>query len=230
MTEDAAALQMLQQRVADRRMMSLPKLIVDELEQLIVAGVLRAGDRINESAIAMRLGVSRGPVREACRQLERSRLVEFRLNRGMFVREISVHEAGQLYDVRAGLFGLAGRLAPTRLDTEAAEILRAKVRRLAEADGIDTYYPLNVEFHHHLVSLSGNSRLAELYADVSKELHLYRRHGLESEAVRRTSNEEHRRIVEHLVAGETEAAAKLMEAHIIAGKTRMLAHHATSND
>ncbi|MFD9907176.1 FCD domain-containing protein [Streptomyces sp. NPDC059063] len=223
MRENSDAMTALQRRMAERQSSSLPHMIVEELERMIITGVLSGGDRINESALAMRLGVSRGPVREACRHLERSRLVEFRANRGMFVREITVDEAAQLYDIRASLFGLAGRLAAARVDADEAAALRAKARQLDEADTTDDYYPRNVELHRHLVGLSGNPRLVELYDAVSKELHLFRRHGLESDAARRTSNDQHRRIIDHLESGNGEEAAHLMEAHIIAGKNRMLA-------
>lgn len=225
MSDNVEPIAALQRRVAERQATSLPHLIVEELEQMIITGVLKGGDRINESAMAIRLGVSRGPVREAGRHLERSRLVEFRANRGMFVREISVQEAAHLYDIRASLFGLAGRLAAARCTSNDADVLRAKINRLDEAATMDDYYPLNVDLHRHLVGLSGNDRLVELYDNISKELHLLRRHGLEPVAARCTSNEQHRSIVDHLEAGDGDEAARLMEAHILAGKARMLADH-----
>jgi len=220
MTEPVEAMTALQRRVAERQATSLPHLIVDQLESMIITGMLKGGDRINESALAVRLGVSRGPIREACRQLERGRLVEFRANRGMFVREISVEEAAQLYDIRASLFGLAGRLAAARVTAEDVAGLRAAVDELEDAP-LDDYYPGNVSLHRMLVALSGNPRLVELYDNVSKELHLFRRHGLEPDAARHTSNDQHRKILDLLAAGDPEAGA-LMEAHILAGKNRML--------
>lgn len=225
MTEHTEAMTALQRRVAERQSTSLPHLIVEELEQMIITGVLRGGDRINESALALRLGVSRGPVREACRHLERSRLVEFRTNRGMFVREISVDEAAHLYDIRASLFGLVGRLAAQQITAADAADLSAKVQRLEAATDMDDYYPLNVELHRHLIALSRNPRLIDLYDAISKELHLFRRHGLEPASARHTSNTQHRQIVEHLQAGDADEAARLMEAHILAGKQRMLSAH-----
>jgi DNA-binding GntR family transcriptional regulator len=225
MTENVEPMTALRRRVAERQATSLPHLIVEELEQMIITGALKGGDRINESALAMRLGVSRGPVREAGRHLERSRLVEFRANRGLFVREISVDEAAQLYDIRANLFGLAGRLAAGHVTPVDAGTLRGFVQRLEDTTDMDDYYPLNVMLHRHLVSMSRNPRLGELYDNISKELHLFRRHGLEPAAARHTSNEQHRRIIDHLEAGNADEAARLMEAHILAGKNRMLAEH-----
>jgi len=224
MNERAEAMTALQRRVAERQASSLLGLIAEELEQMIIGGALQGGDRINESSLALRLGVSRGPIREACRQLERSRLVEFRTNRGMFVREISVEQAAQLYDIRASLFGLAGRLAAARITPAEVEELRATVRRLEDATAeMDAYYPRNVEFHRELMALSDNPRLMDLYDDVSKELHLFRRHGLETGAARHTSNAQHGEILDRLQAGDAEGTARLMQAHILAGKERMLA-------
>lgn len=215
----------LERRLAERQQSSIPQLIVNELEEMIIAGTLKGGDRINESAMANRLGVSRGPVREACRQLERARLLEFRANRGMFVREISVEEAAQLYDIRANLFGLAGRFA-TGLATKAdVDELRDMVKRLEDAVETDDYYPLNVRLHRVLVAMCDNVRLVELYEAVSKELHLFRRHGLLSVSARRTSNKQHRRIVDAMEVRDVDEVERLMVEHILAGKNRMLADH-----
>jgi DNA-binding GntR family transcriptional regulator len=222
MTEPVEAISALQRRVAERQATSLPHLIVDQLESMIINGDLKGGDRINESALAASLGVSRGPIREACRQLERGRLVEFRANRGMFVREISVDEAAHLYDIRASLFGLAGRLAATHATPADIATLRAQVSALEDAP-LDDYYPGNVALHRAIVGLSGNPRLVELYDSVSKELHLFRRHGLEPAAARHTSNDQHREIIDSIAAGNAPATGTLMEEHILAGKRRMLA-------
>ncbi|WP_067531128.1 FCD domain-containing protein [Nocardia crassostreae] len=224
MAEHRDAMNALQQRVAERQSTSLLQFIAAELEKMIINGMLKGGDRINESALALQLGTSRGPVREALRQLEYGRLVEFRTNRGMFVREISVDEAAQLYDIRAALFGLAGRLAAVNATPADVEALRAKVTRLDDAvPAVDDYYPGNVDLHRALVGLSGNPRLIELYDDVSKELHLFRRHGLETETARNTSNCQHAEIIDCLAAQDPENASRLMEAHIRSGKERMLA-------
>ncbi|MEU7141412.1 FCD domain-containing protein [Nocardia sp. NPDC046473] len=224
MTEQAQAMTALQRRVAEHQSSSLLQVIAEELEQLIIAGALTGGDRINESSLAARLGVSRGPVREALRQLERGKLVEFRTNRGMFVREVSVAEAAQLYDIRASLFGLAGRLAAEHITPDQLTELRTKVDRLqAAVPTVDDYYPRNVDLHRTLVALSNNPRLADLYDDVSKELHLFRRHGLESDTARTISNHQHAEILDTIAAGDHATAGRLMEAHILSGKERMLA-------
>src|SRR5450759_298404 len=79
---------------------SLPALVHAEIEQLILQGELAVGQRVNESELATRFGTSRGPIREALRALEESGLVHSLKNRGVFVREISIAEADEIYDVR----------------------------------------------------------------------------------------------------------------------------------
>src|SRR5580692_3758394 len=154
----------------NRRAETLSSLVAEELERMIIRGELQAGDRINESALAQVFSISRGPIREACRSLEKSNLVRVVTNRGVFVREMSVAQAAEIYDVRAHIFGLAGRLAASRVSKRDIDELSAMVREMERARDIDAYYPLNVGFHARLVELSGNARLADLYKSLSKEL------------------------------------------------------------
>jgi DNA-binding GntR family transcriptional regulator len=206
-----------------RRAETLCSLVAEELERMIIRGELQAGDRINESELAQMLNISRGPIREACRSLEKSNLVRVVTNRGVFVREMSVAQAAEIYDVRAHLFGLAGRLAASRISLRDVAELRAMVAEMQEAKDIDTYYPLNVAFHARLVEMSGNNRVAELYNGLSKELHLFRCRGLlfrgDSMAL---SNQEHVRIIEALRDHSCELSERTMADHILAGKARLL--------
>ena len=212
----------LLEQVRNRRAETLSSLVAEELELMIIRGELQAGDRINESALAEMFSISRGPIREACRSLEKSNLVKVVTNRGVFVREMSVAQAGEIYEVRAHLFGLAGRLAASRISLRDVAKLRAMVAEMQEANDIDTYYPLNVAFHARLVELSGNNRLAELYTTLSKELHLFRRRGLVQGHSMVSSNQEHAQIIEALSEHNCDSAERSMVHHILSGKHRLL--------
>src|SRR5215211_4866024 len=113
-----------------RRTESLTSIIRRELERMIAGGEFRAGERLNENALALKLGVSRGPVREACRGLEQSGLVQVIVNRGVFVREISNRQAWELYEIRANLYGLAGRLMAARADKAQIATLRGLIDQM----------------------------------------------------------------------------------------------------
>src|ERR1700734_3840364 len=112
---------------------SLPALVQVEIEQLILRGELAVGRRINESELAVRLGTSRGPIRGALRALEAACLVRSEKNRGVFVREISVAEADEIYDVREALDQLIGQRVAERATAEQLRRLEAVVADMDEA-------------------------------------------------------------------------------------------------
>jgi DNA-binding GntR family transcriptional regulator len=204
-----------------RRTESLTSLIRRELELMIETGELKAGDRLNENALAARLGVSRGPVREACRGLEQSGLVDVVVNRGVFVREISNREAAELYEIRATLYGLAGRILAKKITPEEAASLRTFVDQMeaaALAEDLNLFYPLNLRFHERLVELSGNERLLSTCVSIHREMHLFRRRTLDKPGRMKVSNAEHRHIVDLLEARDQEGAAVALQEHVLTSR------------
>lgn len=196
-----------------------------EIERLIATGELEPGERINESALALRLGVSRGPIREAARLLERDGLLRTILNRGVFVAELSVKEVLDIYDLRATLFAMAARQAIGHITGAQLAALQDLVDRMdeaVEADAIDAFYPLNGTFHDQLVESCGNGKVTELWSQLERQLHLFRRRGLVRPGAMRASNGEHRLLVQALRTGDAPEAARVAEAHILAGKNRLL--------
>src|SRR6266851_9162025 len=124
---------------------SLPMLVQKELERMILAGDLAAGAKLNEAAVADLLGVSRGPVREAFRALEESGLVRQEKNRGVFVRQVSIEEADDIYEVRAIFDEWAGRRVAQTANAEQVKQLKAVVERMERAaakSDVDAYHLL----------------------------------------------------------------------------------------
>jgi DNA-binding GntR family transcriptional regulator len=107
---------------------SLPALVHAEIEQLILRGELAIGQRVTETELATRFGTSRGPIREALRTLEESRLVRSEKHRGVFVREISVAEADEIYDVREALDQLIGQRVAERATPSSSANSRRRSR------------------------------------------------------------------------------------------------------
>jgi DNA-binding GntR family transcriptional regulator len=208
------------------RTRSLASLVAQETERMILAGELPAGERINEQALAARLGVSRGPVREAVRGLERSGLVVTVVNQGSYVRKVSAEEALDLYDLRALLTGhacerLAARATPAQLAR-----LEDLVRRMAAAQAAGDaagYYPLNLDFHAALLEFAGNARARRIYEDLGNELHLFRRRALVAPENMAESNAEHAAILRAIAARDAAAAREAGERHIRGGKRRFTA-------
>lgn len=207
------------------RSKSLSNAVQSELERRILYGELLAGERVNENALAAELGVSRGPIREACRGLVEAGLLTVIVNRGFFVREISEKEVSEVYDIRAGLMHLVGRLLAERITDAQLDTLDDLVERMDQAEAAndsDAYYDLNLRFHDLTVEFTENARLRAMCDGLVKELHLYRHRSLFQGGGIHVSNAEHRRIVEALRARDAARAALEMETHMLAGKARFL--------
>jgi DNA-binding GntR family transcriptional regulator len=202
----------------------LTSIVRDEIVRMIETGALAPGVWVNEADLAARLGVSRAPIREACRGLEQSGLLSFVVNRGAFVREIDHVEAAELYDLRSALFALAGRELAPIISEKQLKMLAKLLDDMdaAAADGnLEVYYPLNLQFHQTLLEFTGNKRLLQTYQSIIRELHLFRRAALVTRERMSDSNAEHRAIYAALRAKNPVAAASLMEAHVLNAKKRI---------
>ncbi len=203
---------------------SLPGLVQAEIEQLILSGELAVGRRINESDLALRFGMSRGPIREALRALEESRLVRSEKNRGVFVREVSVAEADEIYDVREALDQLIGQRVAERATPEQLRAMQAVVAEMDAATGahdIKCYHALNLKFHDMLVDFAGNARLTETYRLLTKGLLLFRLRGLQDGGGFAVSNTEHKAVVEAIGARDSARAGRLLRRHAVESRARM---------
>jgi phosphonate utilization transcriptional regulator len=203
---------------------SLPMLVQQELERMILGGELRVGAKLNEAAMAERLGVSRGPVREAFRALEESGLVRLEKNRGVFVRDIPVEEADEIYELRAVLDEFVGRRLAQTATPERVRELHARVDRMERAaarSDVSGYLAANLDFHDRLVELAGNAKLLVTYRRLVNELHLFRRATLSQGGALPVSTREHRRIVDLIAAGTPAAAGRALYDHVMASRERM---------
>ena len=203
---------------------SLPALVHAEIEQLILRGELAAGQRVNESELATRFGTSRGPIREALRVLEESRLVRSEKHRGVFVREISVAEADEIYDVREVLDQLIGERVAQRATPSQLGELKAVVADMDAATAqrdVKRYHALNLKFHELLVDFAGNARLTESYRLLTKELLLFRLRGLQDGGGFAVSNTEHKAVVKAIAGRDAPRAGQLLRAHAAESRARM---------
>ena len=202
---------------------SLTSVVQQEIERRIVQGQLAPGDKLNEAALADSLGVSRGPVREAFRMLEEAGLVRQEKNRGVFVRHIPLHEAMEIYDLRAMMDEAVGRQLAAHITPEQLRQVRGRVdamERAVKAGDADTYHLLNLEFHDTLVAFAGNRKLTVLYRRLINELSLFRRMNLADSAMLPVSASEHRAIVKAIASGDAEAAGRAMRQHVLDSKQR----------
>jgi phosphonate utilization transcriptional regulator len=199
-------------------------LVQRELERMILAGDLAAGAKLTEASIAELLGVSRGPVREAFRALESSGLVRLEKNRGVFVRQISIREADEIYELRAILDEFVGRRLAQVVTPAQVRELRQIVERMEKAaarNDVDAYLAANLAFHDRLVELTGNAKLLLMYRRLVNELHLFRRATLTQGGALPVSTREHRDIVDRIAGGQVAAAGRALHEHVMASRARM---------
>ena len=207
---------------------SLASVAQGELERMILTGELAPGARLTEMALASRLGISRGPLREAFRMLEEAGLVRTEKNRGVFVRDIPIEEAIEIFDLRAAMEELVGRrLAEGATPAQLKEV-RAMVEameRAVKASDARGYHLLNLQFHERLVEMAGNRKLSAIYRKLIKELSLFRRLNLADGWLMPVSAGEHRAIVKAIAAGDAAAAGRAMFDHVMESKERTVSNH-----
>jgi DNA-binding GntR family transcriptional regulator len=196
---------------------SLTEAVMAELEAQIVRGDLAPGQRVAEAALAGRLGVSRAPVREACRALVQAGLLIAIRNRGVFVHTIDLAEALELYEVRAVIEAeMAAKLAEHAGPAEISELERlvGEMESRAGTRDPDGYYASNLAFHAFIADHCGNAHMRQIYRSASMKLHIYRRNRLRTETDLAQSNDQHNRLLAAIRAGDPNAARKVMRAHI----------------
>jgi DNA-binding GntR family transcriptional regulator len=222
-------LEQLPSSLAQVRDVSLGELIRQEVLASILRGELLPGDRINEPDVAQRLGVSRVPVREALKALEANGLVVSKKHAGVFVRHIDEREITELYQLRASMDALAGRLLVNRL----AAMPKAKqgVALLAELEAsigkmevasAHAYYRENLNFHWLIVEGAANKSLCEIYQQVVQKLHISRLGNLADENSRALSTKEHKQILKAIRVGDPTAASLVLQAHVEQARERSL--------
>lgn len=199
--------------------------VMRRIEQLIISGALRPGERLNEVALARSLGVSRGPVREAARALERTGLVTVIMNRGAFVRSLDLDEAMDIYEINAVLFGLASGQAAGTLTASQAFSLREMVDAMDAAISLDDradFFRINSSFHAFILASSRNREAQALYSQFTRKLLLLRRRSFERPGHMQEANREHRGLMEAILSGDAALARTLAEAHARLGRARFL--------
>ncbi|MEU1159430.1 GntR family transcriptional regulator, partial [Streptomyces sp. NPDC005921] len=146
--------------------------VYEALLELITTRALQPGQHLVESELAGHLGVSRQPVREALQRLNTEGWVDLRPAQGAFVHEPTEEEADQLLTVRTLLEAEAARLAAANANSAgvaALESLCAEGEKAVAADDVDGAVALNAAFHTKIMTLAGNTVLAELAAQVRSD-------------------------------------------------------------
>jgi DNA-binding GntR family transcriptional regulator len=190
----------------------------DALEQDIITGTFRPGERLDEQSLAARFEVSRTPIREALMQLASTGLVELQARRGAFVASLSFKDVVERFEVMAALEGMCGALAARRI-TEPLQRELEKAHedcvREASHEKADAYYYANERFHHIIYEACQNAFLAEQAQQLHARLKPYRRLQLRARSRVANSLAEHQGIVDAIRVGDSDRAERLLREHIL---------------
>lgn len=192
---------------------SLPEQIAERIYAAIVGGDYPPGERIREEELSRSFGVSRGPVREALRLLERDSVVRVVANRGAHVTPLSAQELNDIFEIRRVLAGAMVR----RLGNADPELLARfgeqvrELERVAGAADQAAYVAVSVELSLTLAQASGNERLAEIMRSLARQSWRYTQLALKDTRRRRESVRNWRALFEALSHGQSEVAGQAME-------------------
>jgi len=198
--------------------MAEPRIAPSDAYQLILdaidTGTYRPGDRLVESELAERFGVSRTPIREALQRLETQSLLT-RDGRSLIVATLDYNQLAELYVVRAELEGLAARLAARHATPEEVRVLKEMVS--TDQTIINDPQALsraNRRFHKQIHLASHNRFLVQQLDLVHRSMALLATTSLAADGRGKAAMDEHARIVDAIEAGDDTAAYDALRDHI----------------
>jgi DNA-binding GntR family transcriptional regulator len=165
------------QRTVQESRLVLPPSLVDvaagQLRRMIIAGELLPGDRVVENQLTQQLGISRPPLREALRVLEREGLIQSVPRKGAIVTPLTLHDVYEIFTLRKELELLAVRLGIPVRNPERLDRCRARLELMAEAARSGdqaTFTECSFEFHVAVIGLSGHQRLEAAYRTLQLQM------------------------------------------------------------
>ena len=183
--------------------------VAGKLREMIRKGVFVRGQRIIEAEICEQIGVSRTPLREALRMLESEGLVELFPHRGVHIRQPSMNEIQEMFEVMGVLEGTCARLTAEKMTPAGwrkIERLHQKLEtHYAEGDR-EKYVAVNNVFHALVQELAGNRVLDDVVAKLREKVALYRHQQIYEDRRFDESIREHREILDALRRRDPDAA------------------------
>jgi DNA-binding GntR family transcriptional regulator len=199
---------------------SLPEQIAARLSERIVSGNYAPGQRVMEQALAAEFAVSRGPVRDALRLLEKDGLVTILPRRGALVTNLSIAEVKEIFDIRATLNGLRDRLIaedPERL--RIVPLLEAEVAKLTalarNPEQGDKYVETVLRLNHMLTRAADNKRLRSILGSLALQTVRYSQLGLSTPQRRRQSVQHWQKLVKAIRDGDGAEAERVARQRVL---------------
>lgn len=208
---------------------SLPEQIATQLSERIVSGAYTPGQRVMEQAIAEEFDVSRGPVREALRLLEKEGLVMILPRRGAQVTNPTIEEVNEIFDIRAMLNGLRDRLiAEGKQREQLVPVLEQEITRLAQTAAVpgpgDEYIEIVLRLNRLLTQAAGNHRLQAILGSLAVQTVRYTRLGLSTPQRRKQSAQNWQSLLRAIRDGDGDAAERIARQRVIDSRNAAVEH------
>lgn len=195
----------------------LRDIVFQTLRNAIITGELQPGERLMETQLAEKLGVSRTPIREAIRKLELEGLVIMVPRKGAQVAQFTEKDIQDVLEVRAALEALAAKLACKRMDDRAflkLQLAIAEYTYAAKNKDLETMIEKDVEFHDIICNATQNDKLIQLFNNLKEQVNRYRITYLKNVEDSDTVEAEHLAILEALKNKQEDIASDLASKHI----------------
>ncbi|NBE53295.1 GntR family transcriptional regulator [Streptomyces boluensis] len=198
--------------------------MVETLRERLLSGRIASGTRINEVELARELNISRGPLREAIRQLVSEGLLVHRPNKGAVVFEAEPGEVEALFELRAALETAAARLAAVRRDRKDITALRRSCERSRKhlAAGRQFVHHNDLDFHRALLEAARSPRITEQVWRVQQQIIVVRSRQDVATSHSDASLTDHEQLAEAIAEGQADRAAELMERHLDRVRLQMI--------
>ena len=196
----------------------LREIVYEELKRQIMIGEIPPGTRMMEVELAEDMGVSRTPIREAIRKLEKEGLVSIEPRRGAYASDISIKDMVDVLEVREFLEGMAAGLAAKKINDEEIETLKkatATYKKAVENGHTEEIIKEDELFHKLIVDCSGNKTLIQMINQVQELALRFRYIYYEDFSRYRNMPYEHLEILDAILSGDTEAARSIADAHVL---------------
>lgn len=203
---------------------STAALVAERIREAIMRGTLTPGTQLGEVDLAARLGVSRGPLREAMQILVAEGLLHAERNRGVRVRDLSAADVRDVYLARAAVERAAGLLLIAgERDAAVARLSAALAAMEAVAGDPVALADADHAFHHELVAASGSPRLARMADGLLVETRMCLAALQQTLPPADDLIAEHRALRDAVRDGDAERLTAVLEAHMADAVTRILA-------
>jgi DNA-binding GntR family transcriptional regulator len=193
--------------------------VAEQLRTQILSHRLPPGSWIDEQRLTTEFGISRTPLREALKVLASEGLVTMKLRRGAYVTEVSSRDLAEVYHLLALLESDAAAAVARQATPEQLRELEALHATLeAEVADRDRFFAANERFHLRVLEMADNRWRGQLVADLRKVMKLNRHGSLQKQGRLQASLEEHRQILDALLARDDARVQRLMQAHFANGQ------------